>query len=176
MHYLPRQVSRRSVSVLIWKSRVVLRWDGIFTAYNTEQMCRSGVITAGGAGAASRRRRRRRIARTSRSSGLMLIALAQRKLEWRSLQNKMRPPLYLITTLWTTNYKTKPGKITPILAATWHIFGHPGLKEFRSVLSTQIGSLSEIRMQKVARERTWNRLKGYITISYALCTHWCSAE
>lgn len=144
-------------------------WDGIFTAYNSKQMCRAGAITPRAPARAQCASRPR--SRASRPHGLMLMVTAPRKLEWACCKTKwvrlfilllQRCPQPAQLRIKAENTQSQP-------YGRWRTtsFPKPPLPAARKPADCY----SEIRIQKLAREGTWNRLKGHITILYALCTH-----
>lgn len=133
-------------------------------------MSRGRNYTGGGAAPAPRHADRRRIAHITLCSGLMLMATGPRKLEWVFYKTKwVRLFILLLQHLpWPSLLTIFGNEFYAI--HRWHIFIRGKGEESRSD-SKPADWRSETRIQKLTREGTWNRLKGYITILYALCTH-----
>jgi hypothetical protein len=139
-------------------------------------MCREGAITSARAARAEAAPARGVTASACESRahhaplrhGLMLMVTAPRKLEWAWCKTKW--PLYLITVpLLAVRISAVILKIKPYVNHGGFSLKQANHVSCPSPVSPQIAS--EIRIQKLAREGTWNRLKGRITILYALCTH-----
>lgn len=138
-------------------------------------MCRAGAITPSAAlsghcaRAASRRPTANRAHITLRF-GLMLMATGSRKLEWACCETKwVRLFILLLQHLpWPSLQHIFGNEF--YASDRWHIFIRRKGEESRSDCKPADWR-SEIRIQKLTRERTWNRLKDHITILYALCTH-----
>lgn len=93
---------------------------------------------------------------------------------WNELATKQNASSlsYYYTTFHQLLLLTSLASTTKTNLAVRPYSSHP----FRPVQGVSVASKasdwqSEIRIQKLAQERTWNRLKGRITILYALCSH-----
>lgn len=102
-------------------------------------------------------------------SRLMLMATKSRKLEWACCKTKW---VRLFISLLCRDYASLNILGNEFYAGhRWHVFIFRLRFEASHTNSKPGDWRSEIRIQKLTREGTWKRLKGHITILYALCTH-----